>query len=75
MVLLYSQIKDLKSLREIETSLKSHKSRWEALGLVNVARSTLSDANASRSSAIFEKLFYSFLKKCREIAPNLLAGT
>ncbi|HEX9060735.1 MAG TPA: IS4 family transposase [Clostridia bacterium] len=70
MVLLYSQIKDLKSLREIETSLKSHKSRWEALGLVNVARSTLADANAGRSSEIYEKLFYSFLEKCRQIAPS-----
>jgi hypothetical protein len=69
-VLLYAQIKDLKSLREIVMSLSTHKDRWDALGIRNVARSTLSDANAERSSEIFEKVFYGFLDTCRAIAPR-----
>ena len=69
-VLLYAQMKDLKSLREIVMSISSHRSRWDILGLTNVARSTLSDANAERSCDIFEKLFYQFLEKCRSIAPK-----
>jgi hypothetical protein len=70
MTLLYAQIKDLKSLREITTSLKSHSEMWPTLGLDNVARSTLADANSGRSSKIFEDLFYKFLEKCRKIAPT-----
>lgn len=69
-MLLYAQIKDLKSLREIVMSLASHKDRWGALGITNVARSTLSDANTERSSEIFERLFYSFMDKCHTIAPS-----
>ena len=69
MILLYMQIKDLKSLREIETSLKSHTNKWHILGLESVARSTLSDANTYRSSEIFEDVFYSFLAKCHSVAP------
>lgn len=69
-VLLYAQVKDLKSLREIITSLASHSEKWKALGLKNVARSTLSDANAARSSKIYEELFYKFLARCEAIAPG-----
>jgi hypothetical protein len=69
-VLLYAQIKDLKSLREIVMSLSTHKDHWDVLGLRNIARSTLSDANSERSSEIYEKVFYGFLEHCQRIAPR-----
>lgn len=70
MILLYAQLKDLKSLREIVTSLRSHIDKWSFLGLETAARSTLSDANAGRSCKIFEALFYKFLSRCQRIAPK-----
>jgi hypothetical protein len=70
MILLYAQIKELTSLREIETSLSSHVDDWESIGIGTVARSTLSDANTKRSSEIYEGLFNSFLQKCQEISPS-----
>lgn len=69
-ILLYAQIKDLKSLRDIVTSLASHSEKWNSLGLDNVARSTLSDANSIRPCKIFEELFYKFLARCESIAPG-----
>ena len=70
MILLYAQIKDLCSLRDIETAIKSRKDDWEDIGVTSAARTTLADANAGRSCAIFEEMFYRFLSKCREIAPK-----
>ena len=69
-VLLFAQAKGLSSLRDIEVSLKSHERKWYHLGLTNVARSTLADANTERSADIFREVFYSFLEKCRELAPK-----
>lgn len=68
--MLYAQIKDLKSLREIGSSLKAHSDRWGALGIRSVARSTLADANTNRPSEIFEDLFNDFLGECQKIAPG-----
>lgn len=70
MILLFAQIKDLASLRDIETAIKSRQERWESIGVTSAARTTLSDANAGRTSKIFEELFYRFLGKCQRIAPN-----
>jgi hypothetical protein len=70
MILLYAQIKELTSLRDIETAIKSRPDRWESIGVTSAARSTLCDANADRSSRIYEELFYRFLGQCREIAPR-----
>jgi hypothetical protein len=70
MILLYAQIKELTSLRDIETAIKSRPDRWESIGVTSAARSTLSDANADRSRRIYEELFYRFLEQCRESAPR-----
>lgn len=70
MILLYAQIKDLKSLREIVTSLESRSDKWRSIGIDTVARSTLSDANSSRSHKIYEELFYKFLNQCKKISPK-----
>lgn len=69
-VLLFAQAKGLSSLRDIEVSMRSHERKWHHLGLMNVARSTLADANSNRNADIFREVFYSFLEKCRELAPK-----
>ncbi len=57
-------------MREIVTSLRSHSDKWTRLNLESVARSTLSDANAKRSSKIFEEVFYKLLAQCRLVSPH-----
>jgi hypothetical protein len=69
-VLLFAQAKGLTSLRDIVVSLQSHHRKWYHLGLTNVARSTLADANSNRDAAIFEDVFYALLEKCRELSPR-----
>lgn len=70
LILLFASIKDLASLRDIQTSIMSQKKRWNNIGVDSAARSTLADANAKRPSAIFEDLFFRFLSKCQQIAPH-----
>lgn len=70
LILLFAQMKDLTSLRDIGTTIKSRKDRWESIGVTSAARTTLADANAGRTSKIFEELFYRFLNQCQRIAPN-----
>ncbi len=69
MVLLYSQIKGIDSLRDIEISLGQHKAKWYHLGFRGVKRSTLSDAMSKRSEQIFENLFYELFSRCRKHTP------
>jgi len=70
MILMYAQIKELSSLRDIETSIKSRSNRWEDIGVDSAARSTLADANAERPYQIYEEMFHKFLSRCQDIAPN-----
>lgn len=69
-VLMYAQIRQLVSLRDIVTSLKCHGSKLYHLGLKNVSRSTLADANKRRDASCFEAMFYSLLSECQRIAPG-----
>ena len=69
-VLLYSQARGLKSLRDITVSLRSQHRKWYHLGLESVARSTLADANSKRSADIYKDVFYDFLHKCQSLAPG-----
>ena len=69
-VLLFAQAKSLSSLRDIELSLRSRMKSWYHLGIKTVAKSTLSDANNTRSADIFRDTFYSLLEKCRELSPR-----
>ncbi|WP_420345314.1 IS4 family transposase [Pelagibius sp.] len=55
--LLYGQLSGSTSLREIVGGLESHARRLYHLGGRPVSRSTLSDANALRPSAVFSDLF------------------
>ena len=57
LALLYGQFSGAASLREIEGGLESHAAGLYHLGARPVARSTLSEANARRPSAVFGELF------------------
>lgn len=63
-ILLYAQITEKDSLRDIETGLLIQHRSWYHLGIETVARSTLAEANRKRSSKIFESFFYTFLQEC-----------
>jgi len=69
-VMLLAQLRGLDSLREIETALVAHQSRWYHLGLKTVKRSTLADANTSRPWRIYEALYYRLLERCQNFAPR-----
>lgn len=68
--ILYSQVKQKDSLRDIESGLLAQSSRLYHLGLTSVRRSTLSDANSGRDYRIFESLFYHILSRCQGLTPK-----
>ena len=68
--ILYSQIKQKDSLRDIEAGLMTQSAKWYHLGLQGVRRSTLSDANHTRDYRIFEDSFYHLLSRCRDLTPK-----
>ena len=68
--LLYAQIRGKDSLRDIETSRRTQSSKWYHIGLKDIKRSTLCDANKYRNWKIYEELFYRILSRCKDIAPK-----
>lgn len=70
MAILYSQITQKDSLRDIVTGLSAHAARWYHLGLTGIHKSTLSDANAKRDYRMFEGLFYQLLARCKNLTPK-----
>src|SRR3989338_2654287 len=77
--MLYSQIKQKDSLRDIVAGLTTQFAKWYHIGLQSVKRSTLSDANNKRDYKIFEELFYHsliktfrdrLLSRCRDLTPR-----
>jgi hypothetical protein len=70
MAILYSQITQKDSLRDIVTGLSAHAARWYHLGITGIHKSTLSDANAKRDYQIFEGLFYHLLARCKNLTPK-----
>ena len=70
MAILYSQIKQKDSLRDIVTGLSAHAARWYHLGITGIYKSTLCDANAKRDYRIFEGLFYHLLTRCKNLMPK-----
>jgi hypothetical protein len=63
--LLYGQFAGASSLREIVGGLESHAARLYHVGSGPVSRSTLADANAHRSSAVFAGLFAAMVAQAR----------
>lgn len=70
MAILYSQITQKDSLRDIVTGLSAHASRWYHLGFAGINKSTLSDANAKRDYRMYEGLFYQLLARCQNLTPK-----
>lgn len=68
--MLYSQITQKDSLRDIVTGFSSHANRWYHLGVTGVHKSTLSDANTKRDYRIFEDTFYHLLTRCKQLTPK-----
>lgn len=67
--LIFAQAKGITSLRDIVISLKSQRSKWYHLGIENIAKSTIADANSKRDADIFRDIFYSLLEKCKKLSP------
>lgn len=73
--LLYGQLSGASRLRSIVTGLSSHSARLYHLGLREVCRSTLSDANANRSPAVFAGLLQVLMKQAHRGLRRHLAET
>jgi hypothetical protein len=69
--MLFCQLAQARSLREITDGLKCCEGKLRHLGLeVEPKRSTLSYANAHRPWQLFEQLFYDLLLQCEAISPK-----
>jgi hypothetical protein len=62
--MLYGQLSGAASLRAIEASFESHATRLYHIGACAVSRSTLADANAKRSCAVFTGLLAELMARC-----------
>jgi hypothetical protein len=69
--MLFCQLAQARSLREITDGLKCCEGKLRHLGLVSEPkRSTLSYANAHRPWELFERLFYDLLAQCQALSPR-----
>jgi len=69
-VMMYAQIAQKKSLRDICMSLQSNVSSWYHLGLQSISRNNLSNSLMKRPAIVFEKLFNMILSQLQEIKKN-----
>lgn len=68
--LVYAQLRQRDSLRDIETGLEVQLTKLTHIGIQPVKRSTLSDANTKRDSRIYEEAFHCLLLKCQDLHRN-----
>jgi len=69
--MLFCQLAQARSLREIAGGLRCCEGKLRHLGVENApVRSTISYANAHRSWELFEALFHHLLETCRGLAPK-----
>jgi len=73
--MIYAQFSGAFSLREIAAGLNSHQAQLYHLGIGPVRRSSLADANAHRSSALFSDLFAVLVKQAHRGLRRTLDGT
>lgn len=69
-VLLFAQLNSQNSLRGIETTFNSQRSKLYHLGASSISRSSLADANKNRPAAIYSETFYYLLEKVRSKLPK-----
>ena len=68
--LLYAQLANRQSLRDLSLAFNSHSNFHYHLGVKSIKRSTLAKANEERPVAIYEELFYMMLNKVRGSVAN-----
>ena len=73
MALLYAQLAGSESLRAIEAGFASHASKLYHLGVCEVSRSTLADANAQRPCAVFAALLAELMGRCERALGRRIA--
>jgi hypothetical protein len=71
--MLYAQLSEAQSLRAIEASFDSHSARLYHLGARELSRSTLADANAKRSCAVFTELLSELMGRCERTLAGQMA--
>lgn len=62
LAMIFAQVSGVKSLRELETAFNQQSVHHYHLGTRSIKRSTLSDANANRSSDVFSKICNELMK-------------
>lgn len=72
MVMMFGQLSNRESLRDLVTCLSAHQNKQYHLGFgKSIARSTIADANESRSYRIFEEFAYELIGEAQKICrPN-----
>jgi hypothetical protein len=71
MVMMFGQLSNRESLRDLITCVAEHQSKQYHWGFgKSVARSTLSDANESRSYKIFEDFAYALIAEAQDICKS-----
>ncbi len=68
--MMFAQITQRTSLRDLESSFSAHSSRLYHIGSGGVRRSTLADANSNRPADFFQVLFERLYQRCESIAPK-----
>lgn len=69
--MLFCQLAQAKSLREISGGLRCCEGKLQHLGMKEAPKkSTLSHANKNRPWELYQRVFYALLEQCREIAPK-----
>ncbi len=68
--MLFAQITGRASLRDISESLRAQGGRLYHLGIRQVKKSTLADANSNRSAEFFQAFFEQTYQRCASIAPG-----
>ena len=66
LIMLYAQIAQKKSIRDICMSLESNSNSWYHLGLESISRNNLSNSLMKRSSVVFEKTFNMLLAQLQK---------
>lgn len=68
LVMIFAQLTQRESLRDLISTLNAHKSKFNRLGFgESVTRSNLSKANEQREARIFEELAYDLVKEARDL--------
>lgn len=68
--MLFAQITGRASLRDISDSLQTQAGRLYHLGIKEVKKSTLADANSNRPAEFFQAIFEQTYRRCAIVAPG-----